>query len=160
MEKLHLEPNLMDLRYLWPNYTWSPNSHVHPNHSAHLSLFLWITPNKSHRTKSYHQHLTMASSAVILPHFDLKKKFFHHANVVEYVENWASVAGFIVRDHPKGNFVEKDWPFEYPFVMKTISRGLFYCSPKSPRRIKRSKCDWRVPYRVDPKGKVYEFIGE
>ena len=23
--------------------------------------------------------------------FDLKKKFFHHANVVEYVKNWASV---------------------------------------------------------------------
>ena len=80
--------------------------------------------------------------------------------MVEYVENWASVAGFIVRGHPKGYFVEKDWPFEYPFVMQTIFRGLFYCSPKSPGRIKRSKCDWRVPYRFDKEVKHYEFIGD
>ena len=76
----------------------------------------------------------MASSAVILPPFDLEKKFFHHAHVVEYVENWACAAGFIARDHPKGYFVEKDWPFEHPFVFPCTSDLVGVRTERRPAR--------------------------
>ena len=60
----------------------------------------------------------MASSAVILPHFDFKKKFFHHANVVEYTENWASVAGFIVRGHHKGYLFSRIGRLSIPSLLQ------------------------------------------
>ena len=117
MEKLHLEPNLMDLRYFRTNYTWSPtSSFILDSISTHCTL-------KNHyQTKSHHrQHLTMTSSALNLPPFELKKSFFHHASTVEYIENWASLASFTVRDHPKG--------FSLSWLISRLSIPLLYKQP-------------------------------
>ena len=52
-----------------------------------------------------------------------------------------------------------NWPFEYSFAPNTPQRGHFYCSPKSPRRAKRSHCLWRVVYSVTTE-KVYKFTAK
>ena len=76
--------------------------------------------------------------------------------MINWVESYALKVGFLAVDRPKGNFTQSNWPFNYPFILKTPARGMIYCSPKSPGRAKGSKCTWNLDYRV--KDSVYVFL--
>lgn len=85
---------------------------------------------------------------------DLTKTYPTHALLLADARSFASNAGFLVRDHPRGYFQEKEWPFALSFS-STPKRGAIVCSPKSKCRCPGSICPWKLSYLWIGEKKAY-----
>jgi len=96
-------------------------------------------------------------STTKLPNLNLNQSFSTFAELLLNAQQYATQCGFRVMNDIKHYFTPQMWPFDSPFVSSTPKYGRFICSPKSPGRPSKSKCQFRLVYGWRKLARAYQW---